>query len=180
MALLFDGSMAPYRHRTECTWVYGKGTGTIGSTSYGSCVGLVLFRPLGNAGAVAHFAGSMGAPDEKHRVESDVDEIVGRCRDGTHGEEEWQAWVFGGTSLAQGGHDSSTKMLERSRSLLDTVRAALPSVARWRALKIELKNQGYPGYLGVKLNLGTGKIAWETSGTSNTGDSGKKKTSPYL
>ena len=146
----------------ETTWCTGSIGGTLGSTSYGSCVGLVLYNPITKAGAVAHFPGSLGAPQYRNTVGVDADQILDDVLP-VPVQGQWHLWIFGGESLTKSSEHFSSA-IPQTQWLLDFVRRK----ARTRLIgnlrpgsEPEMQPIGYVGHKGVNLNLADGKITWE-------------------
>ncbi|MBW6400562.1 hypothetical protein KPL78_22070 [Roseomonas sp. HJA6] len=163
MARFCEGSMAPYNVLSlthECTWVMGSTAGTLGSTSFGSCVGLVLWCPATKEGVVAHYAGSLGHPTHQAQARDDTQEIL--LKAGTAGK-AWNAWVFGGMSLSSGTLLSASSV-GQTKQLIDLVRAELSGPNGFTH-----QLDGYPGYGKVSLDLATGEVTLsvEASGSGS-------------
>jgi hypothetical protein len=156
MARFCEGATAPYdvlALKPECTWVMGQGTGQLGSTSFGSCVGLVLWCEETKEGIVAHYSGSLGHAKFQDRAKADTQEIL--LKGGTSGK-AWKAWVFGGVSLAK-GTDLIASSLDQTKALIDLVRDGTPATGGF-AHQID----GYPGHGSVSLDLATGAVSFGT------------------
>jgi len=164
MARFCEGTMAPYDMwalKPECTWVMGKEAGTLGSTSFGSCVGLVLWCPATKEGVVAHYSGSLGNPKFEAQAQADTQDIL--LKAGTGGK-DWNAWVFGGISLSK-DTDLIASSIGQTKHLIDLVRGELPTHGGFAHQIAD-----YPGYGQVSLDLATGAVTL----TAETGKSGKK------
>jgi chemotaxis receptor (MCP) glutamine deamidase CheD len=177
MATFLEGTHAKYDVRpsnetSQTTWVYsdatatqhGKTTQVLTSDSYGSCVGLVLYQPLFQAGMVAHFPGSLGTMNNLPTAEADAREILKALfEDGSpYGiknrskDAKWTAWVFGGISLA-GGEGSDASSVSSTKALIACVRSALAEHKKIVTEHFETKDQDR-GSLKVSLNIATGKV----------------------
>jgi hypothetical protein len=154
---------APYdRHNPETTWCTGHTGGSLGSTSYGSFVGLVLYKPATKEGAVAHFPGGLGKPQFANTVTADADDILDDVL-GVVVQGNWLLWVFGGESLSVNSqHESSA--IPQTKSLIDLVRGRARGRLggnRMAGMEPEMGANSYVGHKGVNLSLADGKITWE-------------------
>lgn len=163
MARLYKGQNAPYMFEPKTSWCWGADTGTLGSRGFGSCVGLVLYCPSTAVGAVAHFSGSLGETAHQPTARSDAGEILLALRPEVA--TPWDAWVFGGTSLAKTASSASildaldlgTSTVDQTKALIDIVRAALDADGQY---EITYRTDGYPGHSSVSLNLADGAVAF--------------------
>ena len=115
MATKSDNNTAPYSWiDPQTTWCASSGSGTLGSSGYGSCVGLVLYDPVGKAGAVAHFPGSYGAVQHAETVKTDADEILNDVCPAPV-QAKWYAWIFGGESLTGGSQFDQAPLVRPKR-----------------------------------------------------------------
>jgi hypothetical protein len=153
-------TVAPYRWgQDECTFVTGIGAVTLESSGFGSCVGLVLHCPATGAGAVAHFAGSLGnTKSYADKAEGDTAEILAHCPIGA----DWNVWIFGGESLTNSGFADSSAV-KQTKGLIDRVRAALAAAMGHNFVH---QTTGYPGYRAVKLDCTTGEVTFTTATTT--------------
>lgn len=170
MAVRFMGTFAPYRFREECTWCTATAYGNISSTSFGSCVGMVLWSPDHRIGVVAHFSGSMGAAIYHAQVQADALEILRSVCPISPG--MWLGWVFGGMSLA-GDPDLRTSAGGQTSGLIDLVRATMRTnpyipinLMPSRRTAPEMQDGTYIPHRGVSLDVATGQITWDDTGIS--------------
>jgi hypothetical protein len=131
----------------------GKDAGELVSTSFGSCVGLVLWCEDTKEGIVAHYSGSLGHAKFQDQAKADTQEIL--LKGGTAGR-AWKAWVFGGVSLAK-GTDLIASSLGQTTALIDLVREGTPATGGF-AHQID----GHPGHGSVRLDLATGEVSFGT------------------
>ena len=158
MAKKCEGGNAKYEFGEETYWCTGAGEGTLESSSFGSCVGLVLFDPQRNIGMVAHYSGSLGKEKYQQKVRDDTHEILETVCPNRTG--NWNGWLFGGTSLESksassgslAGLDLGTSTVEQTKNLMKTVREQLQT----EKMPVTWKSEGYPSYKAVKLDLSTG------------------------
>lgn len=183
MAVRYMGTSAPYRFQPECTWCMATGQGTIGSTSFGSCVGMVLWSPDHHIGVVAHFSGSMGSPNYHARVQADVLEIL--CCVCPVSPGMWVGWVFGGVSLAGTFSELASTAFGQTRTLIDLVRATIRTnpyipinLMRSRRIAPEMQDGTYIPHKGVRLDVANGQVAWDDTGIS--APSQKPTKNPYI
>lgn len=161
MVQFFDDGIAIYRNQTECTCGYRTDTGTVRSSSFGSCVGLVLYRKSSKAGAVAHFSGSMGHKDHLETARADVRTIMLNVAHGSTDSETWLCWIFGGTSLRKDTDFSGSSVQKQTKTLIDTVRHEVSKQANIFAVAMQI--EGYEGHSGVTLDVASGELTWEDS-----------------
>lgn len=167
MAVRFMGTSAPYRFRDECTWCYAVNAGTLTSTGFGSCVGLVLHSDRHDMGVVAHFSGSLGKGGAKRRqARNDTQEILRAVCPVLPG--IWKAWVFGGKSLRMDSQLEATSVEQLTKPLIDLVREQLrinPYIpinsVRANRTDPEMQDGVYVGHRGVALNVATGAVTWD-------------------
>ena len=168
------GGVAPYNPSEQplkgpplCTYCVGSGSGTLSSTSYASCVGLVLYHKESATGVVAHFPGSMGAEKWHDLARTDTLEILAKVA--AHGG-AWKSWVFGGASLAEKPLPSTAP---NTKALIDLIRDKLDDESWGQSTSPAKKvthqlGGGYVGYRGVTLNLADGKVTFEEAKTAKT------------
>lgn len=159
---LIDETQAPYKWgEDECTYVIGSGEVTLGSTSFGSCVGLVMHCPATGEGVVAHFSGSLGNESTyPGKAVADTKEILNRCSSSS----SWNVWVFGGDSIAKNAFFETTAM-KQTKNLVDLIRDTLDKSSGYT---FAYKTSGHPGHYGVQLNCKTGEVTWEGASTTAT------------
>jgi hypothetical protein len=141
-------------------------TGTLSSTSYGSCVGLVLYNVASKIGAVAHFPGSLGVGAKRKKTAlADVVQIVREvCREPPHG--EWKVCVFGGDSLAKNTNFPTTTV-PTTKGLIDLIREQVKTLLNGHLVETGTAPEAvfqtsHVGHFGVRLNLSGGTIDWES------------------
>jgi len=178
MAIRYLGNLAVYEHN-KCTWCTGTTAGILRSTSFASCVGLVLYGPTQKIGVVAHYSGSLGHDNRKRRVHDDTQEILRAVCPISPG--IWDAWVFGGISL-QKNFTGSLMTVVQTKSLIDTIRKELKenkyipiNLLRSRRTSPEMNDETYVPHGEVSLNLADGKVTWGDSGENE-----KSGTNPYI
>lgn len=180
MAVRFMGQDAVYIDE-ECTWCFGVNTGTLGSTSFASCVGLVLHSPRHTMGVVAHYSGSLGADTCRQKVRNDTLEILRAVCPVLPG--IWKAWVFGGVSLMSNAEIVSPTVATRTIPLIDRVREQLRAnpyipinVLRRERTDPEMVDGNYIGHKGVLLDVATGAVTWDDGQAQSWITSGEKKS----
>jgi hypothetical protein len=165
MAIKHEGNSAPYKFDIECRWCTGAGAGTLGSKSFGSCVGLVLYSPIHRIGVVAHYAGSLGNPKYIEKAKKDTLEILRDVCPISPG--IWKAWVFGGVSLNPKS-EHSTSTVQQTKALINAIRQELKT-NQYIPVNLLRKNpeyqepemqDAYVGHSEVSLDLATGKVTW--------------------
>lgn len=185
VAVKHAGTVAPYLFDTECRWCTGRGAGTLSSSSFGSCVGLVLYGPRHKIGVVAHFSGSIGKNLRKARA--DTLEILRDVCPVLPG--VWNAWVFGGRSLSDIGLHTGTRPM--TKSLMDAIRETIRTnpyipinVIASQLTAPEMRPGTYVGHGAVQLDLSDGSVSWpddsSASSDASSGGSKQKYTNPYL
>lgn len=165
MAKRHLGNTAPYLFDNECRWCFGDNGETLRSTSFGSCVGMVLYSPRHNMGVVAHYSGSLGAKKFHDKVCTDTQEILRSVCPVLPG--IWLGWVFGGVSLMKNSGHATTTVEKLTIPLIDLVRDQLRinpyipinSVKKNR-IDPEMQDRKYVGHKGVALNVATGTVTW--------------------
>lgn len=158
MALEFtSGGEAKYdpKNFTTTAWCKTPVNDRIISSSFGSCVGLVLWAK-GKGGAVAHFPGTLGDKAYADQVVSDtVDVLAGLNMSTGTG---WTMWVFGGSSLSIGS-DFSTSTTLMTQSLIKKVREVVldkcPGVTESNVTKDK-----YASCKEVSLYVSTGLVTF--------------------
>ncbi|MEJ8851539.1 hypothetical protein [Variovorax rhizosphaerae] len=158
------GLDAPYFEGT-CTWVMADGAGVLTSSSFGSCVGLVLYGPRHQRGVVAHFAGELGL--QRANVRRYTTEILRQACPVLPG--PWTAWVFGGASLCVGTDAITMTAKSMTMPLINAVRQALrvnpyiPVNVLRRAAALrgpETQEGTYTSHTAVALDVATGIVTW--------------------
>jgi hypothetical protein len=165
MSVKHMGNVAPYLHDTECRWCTGSANGVLSSTSFGSCVGLVLYGPRHQIGMVAHYSGSLGHPQHEDKVRADTQEILRGVCPVLPG--IWDGWVFGGESLME-NTEIRTNTQGQTRNLIDLVREEIAhnpyipiNIIASRRTVPEMQDGQYIGHKGVSLDLATGQVTWD-------------------
>jgi hypothetical protein len=110
---------------------------------------------------VAHFSGSLGKPSLQETARTDAAEILLAMRGDA--KLDWDAWVFGGSSLAASSSSKSTvdaldlktSTTDQTGALIDIVRTALGDDDNFT---ITEHIDGYQGYSEVALNLASGAV----------------------
>jgi hypothetical protein len=163
MAKKFDKGSAPYLFDADTSWCAGQSSGELHSKGFGSCVGLVLWCSTTKVGMVAHFSGSLGKPIHHGKARDDAKEILLAMV--ATPKAEWDAWVFGGTSLATASTskstldalDLNTSTKGQTETLIDLVRDELAKDANF---DIAERIAGYEGHSAVKLDLASGTVTF--------------------
>lgn len=169
MAVRFMGTSAPYRflQPDECTWCFAVNAGTLTSSGFGSCVGLVLHSDRHNMGVVAHYSGGLGkGRARRQQARNDTQEILRAVCPALPG--IWKAWVFGGESLMKDTLLATTTVEQLTKPLIDLVREQLrinPYIpinsVRSNRTDPEMRDGEYVGHKGVALNVATGAVTWD-------------------
>ncbi|BDG74754.1 hypothetical protein [Roseomonas fluvialis] len=163
MAKKFNKGSAPYLFDADTSWCTGDTSGELQSKGFGSCVGLVLWCSSTKVGMVAHFSGSLGEPTYHQKARDDAKEILLAMV--ATPKAEWDAWVFGGTSLATASTSKSTldaldlktSTKGQTETLIDLVRDELGKDANF---DIAEHVAGYEGHSAVKLDLASGAVTF--------------------
>ena len=149
----YDPNKQKFGEKTECHWCTGTSGAVLSSSSFNSCVGLVLHRGFGEqfAGAVAHFPGTMGGSRSYTRADikaifEKLEELYGVTAS------PWKAWIFGGMNLDVTGDSPSSQKL--TTNLLGFVRKALPA----EAVPVASKSGKNVAAMVVELDVGSGLI----------------------
>jgi hypothetical protein len=160
-----DAPCNPLLQNPPTSWCNSAGNAnavTLSSTSFGSCVGLVLWNPATYRGAVAHFPGRFGHVQYQQRVQQDVAQILADIIPAPVAA-DWKTWIFGGESLGSSGADSGATT--QTRALIDLVRNDVRAYLVGHLVEAHLEPEtvlnSYVGHRGVTLTLANGTITWE-------------------
>jgi hypothetical protein len=136
-------------------------TPILGSTDFGSCVGLVMYCPSTHQGAVAHFPGSVNLVTAK----ADIQEILQDVCPAPV--QNWKVWIFGGESLS-GKSVHASAFIPGTQALIRLVRDDV-----WEHLapqggpdhlspptEPEMEANRYVAHKGVTLTLANGTLEW--------------------
>ena len=141
----------PWKHG-ECNWKMRKfdEVGCLESSSFSSCVGLVIYDQETKTGVVAHYSGSLGI-NGLGTAEEETKKIINACKKA--GLKNCKARIFGGASLNDlldtRGTVKTTLLLRKK------IRDVVSSTDCISEVIVEPK-----GHKEVTLDLRTGKVSF--------------------